>query len=619
MSEIDDRYIVKLSIHPDREHRILAQFSYNPAYVTLIKEIEGAEFIGKERPLGPAWHLPLMLGVCTDLKNLFGQNLRVEEDVKKWYKAENERQAEMRGHMDALDGDLSSLPQELPELAGTLHPYQRAAAVFGANAHNFLIADQPGLGKTLETIAAIYEGGTQGSTLIIAPKTSLESVWEKEILMWGSGMVYTYPEKGGKKVRERLVKAYMEDDSPVKWLITTPDSHRPKRVETGRYTAKGDPEYDEFPSYPLISDHVWDNVVIDECHKGAIRNPKTLTAQALYKLQSHRRIALSGTPMKNRPSDLWGTLHWLEPEIYTSRWGWIMRFCDTSNNGYGIKVGGIREDREEELQQMLSTLMIRRTKREVAPQLPDKTIINKWVGMTPAQAKIYRIMEKEAKVKLGDMDVSATNILSEFLRLKQFAACRYERSAILDDPIVPANDSGKLNMMDEIMSERDVYDGWEDDGEKVVVFSQFAQLVKLAAQRAHDSGASVALITGSFSGWITESGQWLEAVSRRDVMTSFQGDGGPNAIFITTSAGGVAITLDRASTVVFLDEMWSPADMEQAEDRCHRISRIHNVSIYYIRTKGTIDEYICNLVAGKAEGAKQVLDAWRSGVLALGA
>lgn len=617
---------VEIDVHPEKNHRILVTFPYNPGYVEMIKFIDGAEFTGKEKPHGPSWHVPLLLGVCHDLRDLFGSHLRVGEGLKGWYRTERDHQQEMLERMEAEDAELTRLPDVLPELASALRDYQRSATVFGAHAGNFLIADQPGLGKTLETIAAIYEGGTEGATLIMAPSVSLKSVWEREILKWGSGHIYVMEKEMTKVKRERVVDAFMDDDVEVKWLLMNPEAIRPRRIKRDppEYNAKGEMVFDELPSYPAIVEYEWDNMVIDECHKGAIRNPKTITAKTFYAMNTNRRIALSGTPMKNRPSDLWGTLHWLEPEQYSSRWAWIKRFCEVTNDGWGSKIGGIMPHREEELQRSLAKIMIRRTKKEVYSELPEKMYIHKWVDMTPTQARLYKQMELEAKVKLQDMEVSATNVLSEFLRLKQFAAARYEASAIDGDPITPTTDSGKLNMMDEILEERDVYEGWEPAGEKVVVFSQFSQLVMTAARHSAEKGARVAVITGGFSGYIRQvkhgRKKEIEQVkaTREDIMERFQENGGPNVIFITTSAGGVAITLDRASTAIFLDEMWSPADMEQAEDRVHRASRIHQVIIYIIRSNNTIDEYISNLVSGKADAAKSVLDAWRSGTLRLG-
>lgn len=581
-----------------------------------VKSVAGARFQKEAKN----WTAPLDLETCRQLRNLFGKALVIGPDLHSWA-VEAKRQEDTLGSLaHADDATLSVLPAALPKLAGAVHPYQRAGIKFVAEGNGVLVADQPGLGKTLEVLGGIVESGRAiGASLIVAPLTSLDAVWEQEFIKWEiPGKVFV--PLGSKANRQKVLAAFEKYDGD-KWLVVNPAmiQWRKDATNTGPHTIKAK-EKDRFnacrcdasraahwhyvDAFDTFSRTTFDNIVIDECHKGAVRNPKTITAQALYALrlsEGGKKVAISGTPMTKRAADLWGILHWLEPHTFSSAWTFYARWFEIHDNGFGKTVGKLRSEVRDEFFRSLTPYMLRRTKAEVLTQLPPKRFVDVWCHMDKEQEKQYRSMEKEGAVKVGDTDVMSTSILAEFTRLKQFAIALNATDG--KGTLVPTATSCKLDALMELLEERSIFDGTveADQAEKVVIFSQFEQVVSLVVSALRERGVAVERITGKEN----KSGQ------RKAIQDAFQADGGPQVLVMTTTAGGVAITLDRADTVVFMDELWSPGDMEQAEDRVHRASRVHNVTIYNLRTANTIDQYIMETVDAKEDQFNFILDVRR--------
>jgi SNF2 family DNA or RNA helicase len=239
---------------------------------------------------------------------------------------------------------------------------------------------------------------------------------------------------------------------------------------------------------------------------------------------------------------------------------------------------------ESDFYDMLQPYLIRRTKAAVAPWLPPKDHIEVWCDMTDAQERVYREFAEDSAAVIDDIEVTASSVLAEFVRLKQFA---FGVHKIEKGKLMPTVESGKLESVLEKLDELGVIDGESD--EQVVIFSQFATVVNLVHDWLQQQGVRVARITGS-----------VNQKQRDAIQADFQGRDGARVLVMTTTAGGVSITLDNANTVFILDETWDPDDQTQAEDRVHRVSRIHQVTVYTFRTLGTIEEYIMELTSRKA-------------------
>lgn len=628
---------MKVNVEKSRGARIEVRFDYNRELVSKIKDIPGRTFNDTNKS-DKHWRVPLDMATCRLLRETFGTALVIGPELRQWAIEANRTESQLGSISTATSAELRLLPTLLPKLHRALYvgplgigqpeealdammaaapagSFQTADVAFLAAADNPLSANQPGLGKTLTAIGAIYEryGANVGKVLVVAPKVALESVWQKELLAWQPAP--TFLMDGNRSQCEEVVEAFAKADTG--WLIVNPEKIRLRKDPTNQgqvaLAAKEkdwakackcdrlkDPHWHYASPFPELQDTKWTAVIVDECHKGAIRNSRTITAitlNGLKLLPDGKKMALSGTPMKNSAEDLWGVLHWLNPVEFSSLWTWAYRWCEILTNDHGYKsIGPLRLDRKEEMFRSLTPYVLRRTKAECLPWLPPKTILSVPCHMTPKQQKQYTEMSQEAIVTLGNDRIPATNVLSEFLRLTQFAITSW---TIQGGKLVPSEDGGKLEQLDELLRERGIFE--DECEEKVVVFSQFREVVEMVVRHLRAKGVDVVTITGA----VNKRGE------RAAIQKAFQAQGGARVIVMTTTAGGVAITLDAADTVIFMDEMWSPADMEQAEDRVHRASRIHQVTIYYLRTVDTIDDYRMETVGSKAELHKEVLDIRR--------
>jgi SNF2 family DNA or RNA helicase len=253
---------------------------------------------------------------------------------------------------------------------------------------------------------------------------------------------------------------------------------------------------------------------------------------------------------------------------------------------------------EDAFYNMLAPYMTRRTKAEALPWLPPKQFIPLWVDFgSESHRKQYTEFNHDLQTMIDGMPVSSVNVLDEYTRLKQFSFSRHERRD--DGKLVPTEDSGKLDAIRQKLDELGIWDG--SSKEQAIIFSQFSEVVDLIHRWLNANGVPASKITGA----VNKTGQ------RDAIKKEFQSGAGARVICITTTAGGVSITLDAASTVFIVDETWDPDDQEQAEDRAHRASRIHQVSVYYVRTLGTIEEDIAEVTGTKRSRNVRVLDSQR--------
>jgi SNF2 family DNA or RNA helicase len=581
--------------------------------------------------------VPLDLETCRQLRAAFGEDLVIGPALYSW--AQNSvRAEETLGTLASADtAELQRLGAALPALHAAIHlgpkglimtPEERTAALQGpasfqaadvrflVESANPLNGNQQGIGKTPEWIAAVWEAGLEnGNHLVICPSTAVDGTWEPELEKWqadASKEVGIYACTGNRAQREATLQAWQASTAAVKWVVVNPamiqfkkDPSRTspitlrltgKAAMTGCYCHKGADAHEHYVNpYPELAGIVWDTICIDECHKGNIRNHKTITSRAIHKLQTHKRCAMSGTPMKQKGSDIWGILHWLNPSVFTSYWRFAENYFDIEDNGFGKRVGTLRKDAEESLWRTLKPYVIRRTKAEVLPWLPPKHYIEVPCHMTGAQAQQYEDMAKAGFAVLAEGSVGTTSILAEFTRLTQFAFGAWERGS--SGKLVPTAASCKLDALLEKMEEADVFD---DPSVKQLVFSQFKEVIYLVAKELEARGVKTAVVSGDQN----KQGQ------RRQIREAFQ-DGDLQVLCIVTTAGGVSLTLDAADTVHMLDDLWSPDEAEQAEDRAHRASRVHQVTIYQYRTANTIDQYRAKTAMEKATEHKRIMDIRR--------
>src|SRR5688572_3974379 len=337
--------------------RIEVHFPYDPNAVAAVKAIPGAKFVPKDKG-GPFWQLPLDLTSARRMREEFGDNLEVGRALRAWGKDEVSKERNLRELVVLDDVPIEDLnfASKLPDLAAWMRPYQRADVKYLATA-NAINGNEQGLGKTAELIAAVFEAEIEdGPHLVVAPKTSLETVWRYEIERWTEHPVFTHSGETSASGRQEILEQVAELHAEGKpfWFVTT--------AATIRLGHEPDIE--------------WNSFTIDEYHKTGLAEIKNKFPQACQTVKAKRRFVMSGTPMGGKPIKLWGALHFLEPDSYTSKWRWAEQWLVIRDNGWGKEIHGIQPGREDAFYASLSRHMIRRLKSEVLPQLPPKQYVD---------------------------------------------------------------------------------------------------------------------------------------------------------------------------------------------------------------------------------------------------
>lgn len=509
-------------------------------------------------------------------------------------------------------------------------PFQRVGALFALKHRNVLIADDPGLGKTLQSIAASVglakvQGDCNESILVVAPKTAVYVTWPAELKRWlpDGDVVRSIGGELKPHQRRQVLLEAMNHQGGRQWILVSPNYLRfnVKTDEDGNYIYSHGKKIITPVREALTEflDIEWSAVIVDEAHEtlaGATGNIKHQSAQrrglGLLKIKDGGlRIALSGTPSRGKPENLWGILNWLEPKTYTSYWKWVKKHFHLYSDIYSDHhIGELKS--EAALAQELSHLMIRRTKGEVAKELPpkmyggtplwssakgDKGPVAVWLNMSGKQRRAYEDIARAAMTELEGGTLMANGILAEMIRLKQFA----NSFGYIDDsetfrPSLPSN---KFDWLLEFLRERGIDNG--PPATKVVVASQFTKHVNLFANeldRTH--GIRSFVLTGATS-----------ARERIRIQREFQNDCGVGVFLLNTRAGGISLTLDAADEMVLIDSTFNPDDQIQVEDRIHRISRQHNVTIWNLCSANTIDESIAKHCYKMETSIHKVLDGER--------
>ncbi len=429
------------------------------------------------------------------------------------------------------------------DLTATLRAYQRRGvdwltflrdAKMGA-----LLADDMGLGKTLQTISAL-----RGRALVVAPRSVIDN-WEAEI----------------KRFRPSLRV----------WVY-----HGPGR----RFEARADVTLTTYAVLRLdaeaLSKERWDTVVIDEAQ--AIKNPSSQTARAAYGLRGEFRVALSGTPVENRLEELWSLFHFTNPGLLGGRGDFDERYASPVASG--------DPDATARLRARVRPFMLRRLKRDVAPELPARTEVVLRVELDDAERAVYdavRAATRDEVVEALRGGGNALVALEALLRLRQ-AACHAG--------LVPgqrADGSSKVSCL------VDALETAAAEGHRALVFSQWTSLLDRVEPHLKGAGVSFTRLDGSTR-------------DRGAVVEEFQSEGGPTAMLVSLKAGGTGLNLTAADHVFMLDPWWNPAVEDQAADRAHRIGQRRAVTVYRLVARDTVEERILTLQTKKRALAEAALD-----------
>ena len=602
------------------------------------------------------WTFPLSVETWQLLRHHFG-DITVGKALLAWSKRAQSARKSMARTAKAKSARLVVLPKAAPKLyrAMRTRPYQLAGVRYVADTTAALLADEPGLGKTLIALGAMLEAEIPGPYLVVAPKTAAESVWRREIARWlpTPHQAITMPET--RLQRERTLRQTRL--RPTTWVIVNPEmlqiqewlicSQCGKRTPATRRTQNllncGHPKVLRTKvqqkngkqrvkllkaqkhvrySYPWIHSVEWGAIIVDESHEVLIRRSgvPTQRRRGLTELRSREsgiRLAMSGTPFDSKPELLWGTLNWLMPNVYSAFHRWAELYW--AKGGYtGFEIGEFRRDREELLWDSLSDVALRRTKLEVAKDLPPKihvgtpldntpnAPIGVWLEMTGKQLRAYTEIEKLSVTHLRSGRLEAFDALTELTRLKQLACCygdvrKHPRKLWEYTPTLPSN---KFEWLIEHLEEW----GYPNTPlSKVVVVSFYTGILgafQRGIERHFKSKPRKPLCT-AITGRTPQSDRHVIIDRFNDPNAS------PHIMFLNVKAGGTAITLDTADRMVFISETRNPAQQEQAEDRIHRVSAPRQCLYYYLRSLGTVDVGTALVNAQQEQVAKRLLDGRR--------
>ncbi len=452
----------------------------------------------------------------------------------------------------------------LPEVAttgvdATLRPYQdegfRWLAFLWESRLGGILADDMGLGKTLQTLALVAHARANGSApfLVVAP-TSVVGTWAHEAATFTPGLqVHTVTES---QARRGVPISGLHEGADI--VVT---SYTLFRLEAADYVA--------LP---------WGGLVLDEAQ--SVKNHHGKTYQAVRRIDTPFRLALTGTPMENRLMELWSLLSIVAPGLYP----YPQRFAESVANPVE-KEGDA--DALERFRRRIRPFLLRRTKEIVASDLPPKQEQVLEVQLTSKHRRIYEThLQRERQNVLGlvgEFDKHRIAIFRSLTRLRQLSL-----DAGLVDPEYDGVGSAKIDVLVDHLQEVVA------EGHRALVFSQFTSFLTRVRERLDREGIESKYLDG-------------RTRKRAEVIGDFKS--GAGAVFlISLKAGGVGLTLTEADYVFVLDPWWNPAVEAQAVDRAHRIGQKRPVMVYRLVSERTIEEKVMELKARKAALFAKVVD-----------
>ena len=558
----------------------------------LCKTIPGATWNAPEK----AWKAPLGWATCLALRSVFKDDLEIGPRLSEW--ASNEfttriAPANSLRDLEDYEGDKK------------LFPHQRAGVAFLSTARRALLADEPGLGKTAQTIRALKKINDDGESVfpaLVACPNTLKKNWEREFGMW-------WPEARVQVISGSAVQRRKQFDTDADVYVINWESLRSHSrlapygsVALTRCVACGG--HDVKITENRCEVHIrelnkidFKAVVADEIHRS--KEPKSKQTRALWAATGNAdiRFALTGTPIANNVLDLWSILHWISPTEWPSKTRWIDRMVDTMMNAFGgMIVLGVKPHMQEEFYATINPRMRRMLKARVLPWLPPVMKERRDVEMSTKQRKAYEQMRDLMIAEIeGGEAITAPSALTQTTRLLQFASS-FAESQLVDEftgetKIMLSAPSCKV---DALMDDIKCGDFGEDS---VAVCAVSRQLIELLSAEMTKASIPHGLITGAQS-----------EDERQQAVDDFQ-SGKIKWILFTAQAGGVGITLTAARRMVMLQRPWSLVDYKQALDRVHRIgSEIHDsITIIDYVTDGTIEERVIDVLDSKAENFEQIV------------
>ncbi len=420
-----------------------------------------------------------------------------------------------------------------------------------------ILADDMGLGKTIQALSFLYyyrQHHGKLRALVVCP-TTLMFNWENEIKKFTPELTY-HIHHGGERTRDK------EQLSKAEVIITTYGTLR--------------------SDIKLLVDIPLDYVVLDESQ--AIKNPASKVTKAASLLNAKNRLCLSGTPLQNNTFDIFAQMNFLNPGMLGS--------IEFFRQEFAIPIDKFGEaDRKDHLRKLLFPFILRRTKEQVAKDLPDKTETILYCEMEDEQRNIYDAYRNDFRDKiLGTIESqgiqrSQLTILQGLMKLRQIC----DSPAILNESEKFPNHSIKLEELGREITEN-------ISNHKALVFSQFLGMLSLIKGKLKELDVDFEYFDGSTT-----------AIERERAIQRFQNDEKCRVFLISLKAGGVGLNLTAADYVYIVDPWWNPAVEQQAIDRTHRIGQTKNIFAYRMICKDTIEDKILQLQDKKRVLAKDLI------------
>lgn len=413
------------------------------------------------------------------------------------------------------------------------------------------LADDMGLGKTVQTIAVLLAHAQEGAQLVVAP-ASVVGNWKQEILRFAPSLnpVVFYYELRAEERAACVAHLHANDVLILTYGMLVSESE-------------------------TITPKEWVTVCLDEAH--TIKNRDTKSSAAAMQLKAANRIILTGTPIQNHLGELWNLMQFINPGLLGS--------YDYFTEHFINPVAAGNEDTKLQLKRLIAPFMLRRTKQEVAHELPDKVEIQVPVTMSEDEMAVYEVLRREAKAQLETSATVNVNTLAMITKLRE-AAC--------DVSLVEKKWKGASSKLDALL---DKLLPMVEQGNRVLVFSQFTSFLKMAKHAILDAGVKdMFYLDGS-----------TPIKERQSMVEAFQSGKG-QVFLISLKAGGLGLNLTGANYVIHLDPWWNPAIEQQATDRAYRIGQSQKVTVYHLIAEHTIEEKILRLHQTKQSLADSLLE-----------
>jgi SNF2 family DNA or RNA helicase len=683
-----------------KTNRIVLKCDYYVGVAQDCKAIQGYKFDGDDK----VWTYPLRMQTCHALRQVFGDRLVIGPILTTWARKSSVLYAKQRGLSQKPDSELTRVRESHLSFweAMSSRPYQRSGAEFLAMTGHAADFSEPGLGKTATALASLIQAGNWNGRhlVVVSNKTAIRSTWAEEIRKWTPD-AKVYPMPDGWQKREKMLDRFWEDDSGPRFVVMLPhmlqikQGHWCKKCAIWQEDANAGKFYEEeqedgtvirkktvVPSqhygdnhrwelndmkidWPELFDIEWDSIIADEAHdyllkiRDARAAGQPQWAVGMRRLRIRKggtKLPMTGTPIRGKEQNLFGIFHWLDPVRFSSFWGWAGTYFEVVENSYlqrgpgqvtGVSrsVGRLRPEMEAAFYDVLDSLALRRTKREVRAELPPLMPQEHWVEMEGEHLRQYKEFETLGIARMDNGYLEGLGLLSELTRLRQLAfgpgdmehtsrKPKWPKDAIDDEMteeefneqvekgwmieehnmVYKIAESPKVQLVLDMLRERGLggpeftEEKPDPEAPKFIIASQYVKTLDGIGGLLDKEGVPWMKITGAVS-----------AAQRSKNVKNFQTSGGPRVMLLNTKAGGASLTLDRYCDEMFvLDETWIHDDQVQLMGRIdNRTGEVRPRFIHYIRTRDTVDEGIAVGNDDQNTLQAQILDSRRGPQVAL--